>query len=257
MADPLAVAIIPCFNEEDSIAVLVRRIRRFAPEVLVVDDGSSDSTSARARAAGAEVLRRPSNLGKGSALRHGWEWAFQRGFQWALCLDGDGQHAPEDIPAFFECRNRTGAALVVGNRTGNPDAMPRLRRMINSWMSRRISALAGQPLPDSQCGFRLIELPRWAEAMVAANHFEVESDLIWRFARAKLRIEFVPIRVIYAAERSKIRPVRDSARWFRWYFRARREQYREQANRRLGGSNSGLPRGSTARDALHDGYATR
>lgn len=86
-------------------------------------------------------------------------------------------------------------------------------------MSKRISKAAGQPLPDSQCGFRLIFLEALATVPISARCFEIESDVLLGFARAGYRIEFVPIQVIYKAERSKIHPWSDTVRWFQWWWR--------------------------------------
>jgi glycosyltransferase involved in cell wall biosynthesis len=212
--------VIPCLNEAESIGEVVRSAGRFVDAVFVIDDGSSDDTGAVAKSAGAEVLRHALPRGKGAALQSGWALARERGFRWALAMDGDGQHAAEDIPKFFEPAERSGAALVVGNRMEQPDGMPRVRRWVNRWMSERISALAGMPLPDSQCGFRLMSLDTWAALPVSAAHFEIESDVLLAFARGGGLVEFVPIAVIYKNERSKIHPVRDTVRWFRWWWGA-------------------------------------
>src|SRR6266851_4795083 len=150
--------VIPCFNEAATIGEIASTARRRLSSVIVVDDGSTDGTAEQATAAGAETLRHPINQGKGAALRTGWEHARNRGFTWALMMDGDGQHAPDDIPAFFNCAEKTGAALVTGHRMDQADAMPWLRRQVNRWMSRRLSDLTGVPLADSQCGFRLVNL---------------------------------------------------------------------------------------------------
>ena len=92
-------AIVPCFNEAAHIRGVVTGIQKHLPNVIVVDDGSTDATAAEAKIAGAEILRLPKNSGKGAALRHGWRHAHQLGFQWVLMLDGDGQHLPADLPA--------------------------------------------------------------------------------------------------------------------------------------------------------------
>ena len=209
-------AVIPCFNEASAVAVVVRAVRTILPSVIVVDDGSTDSTSEHAAAAGAEVIRVAVNRGKGAALRQGLERARAEGFTWALCLDGDGQHAAADIPQFLECASNTGAPLVVGNRMDAPEDMPWLRRLVNRWMSRRLSSLAGLDLPDTQCGFRLVRLDHWAAIELRADRFEVESEWLLAFAAAGRRIEFVPVQVIYRDERSKIQPLRDAWRWLRW-----------------------------------------
>jgi glycosyltransferase involved in cell wall biosynthesis len=214
-------AVIPCLDEAGNIAEVVDAVRRFVPTVLVVDDGSRDATGALAVKAGAKVLRHATPKGKGAALQAGWALARQWGFGWALTLDGDGQHSANDVMKFFEASERMGAELVVGNRMGNPKGMPLVRRWVNRFMSKRISKLAGIPLPDSQCGFRLMNLETWSTLSVEAGHFEIESDVLLAFARQGRRVEFVPIEVIYKSEQSKIHPVRDTVRWVRWWRRAR------------------------------------
>ena len=209
--------VIPCRNEAASIGAVVSAVRRQLPSVIVVDDGSTDGTAGRANAAGAETLRHPANQGKGAALRTGWRRARERGFAWALTMDGDGQHAPADIPAFLNCAETTGAMLVIGNRMAQAGAMPWLRRQVNRWMSRRLSHLAGAPLPDSQCGFRLVNLDALSRLQLAAQQFEVESEVLVAFLAARAKVEFVPVQVIYKSQASKIHPLRDAWRWLRWW----------------------------------------
>lgn len=208
--------VIPCLNEAGTIGSLVREVRIVLPAVIVVDDGSSDATGKRASAEGAEVVRHAQPQGKGAALNSGWRRAHERGFYWALTMDGDGQHSPGDIPTFLDCAAESRASLIVGNRMANPAGMPWLRKRVNAWMSRRLSQVAGCPLPDTQCGFRLIDLKVWAGLQLQTSHFEIESEMLLAFAAAGHRIEFVPIQVIYEEEESKIRPLRDTWRWFRW-----------------------------------------
>lgn len=208
--------VIPCFNEAAHIGCVVSQVQKRLPKVIIVDDGSTDGTAENARGAGAEILRLPENLGKGAALRHGWQYARNSGFKWALLLDGDGQHAADDIPKFFERAEITGAELVVGNRMDNAGAMPFLRRCMNGWMSRRISKLTGGDLPDSQCGFRLVHLETVLNLPLRANRFEIESAMLVAFLAAGKRVEFVPVQTIYKCRASKIRPVADSWRWLCW-----------------------------------------
>ena len=210
-------AVLPCLNEAASIGSVIRGVRNYVSAIFVVDDGSRDGTAAVAERAGAEVLRHKTSQGKGAALRTGWRHARDRQFQWALSLDGDGQHAPEDIPLFFDRAEHSGASLVIGNRMTDSRHMPWLRRLVNRWMSRRLSQAAGQSVPDSQCGFRLMRLDRWAPLALHTTHFEVESEVLLAFIRAGFAVEFVPIRVIYKTEQSKIHPIKDTLRWFRWW----------------------------------------
>lgn len=217
-------ALIPCFDEAAAIGDVVHAVRRHLPTVFVVDDGSTDDTAARAAEAGAELVRLAANRGKGAALRIGWQHLRDRGFAWALVLDGDGQHAAADIPQFFHCAERTGAALVIGNRLDRPHAMPRVRRWVNRWMTRRLARLTRLRLADSQCGFRLLKLDLLARVTLTAERFEIESDLLTAFARAGARIEFIPVQVIYKTHASKIHPLVDSIRWLRWWWRQRRRK---------------------------------
>lgn len=214
--------VIPCLNEEEAIGPLVTAVRSRLPNVFVVDDGSADRTAALAAEAGAVVLRHEKSRGKGAALQTGWRHALDRGFQWALSMDGDGQHSPDDIASFLNSAGRTMTQLTVGNRMNHAAQMPWLRRLVNRWMSRRISRVAGRPLPDSQCGFRLMHLEVWATLPINALHFEIESDVLLAFATRNCRIEFVPVRVLYKNERSKIDPLTDTVRWLRWWQKARR-----------------------------------
>lgn len=217
-------AVIPCFNEQAVIGPLVSAVRGYLPTVIVVDDGSTDDTPAIAQKTGAIIVENPTTLGKGAALQAGWTRARELGCRWALTMDGDGQHSPADILSFFLCAERTSAPLIIGDRMGYPSRMPLVRRWVNQWMSRRLARLAGQPLPDSQCGFRMMNLQEWAKLPLQAKHFEIESDILLLFARAGLAIEFIPIEVIYKQEQSKIHPLRDTVRWLRWYRAARRAQ---------------------------------
>ena len=215
---------IPCHNEEATIADLVSGVRQYLPLVLVVDDCSGDKTAGRAMEAGAQLVRRRQNPGKGAALKAGVAAALARGCAWAMTLDGDGQHRPDDIPAFLRCAEETGASLVVGNRMPAAEAIPWLRRSVNRWMSRQISQLTGRPLPDSQCGFRLINVKAWAGLSLETDHFEIESEMLLAFVLAGCRVEFVPIQVIGRGRRSNIRPVQDTWRWLRWWIAVRRRQ---------------------------------
>ena len=214
-------AVIPCLNEQRTIAAVVQGVRRYLPTVCVVDDGSSDQTAVAARQAGATVVEHGWSRGKGAALQSGWAWARSNGFQWALCLDGDGQHAPDDIPRFLSAGDRTSASLIIGDRLRDCAQMPLLRRWVNRFMSWRLSKLTAQPVADSQCGFRLMNLSDWARFKIEARHFEIESEVLFQFARTGLKIDFVPIQVIYKEEQSKIHPLRDSLRWLKWWRQAK------------------------------------
>jgi glycosyltransferase involved in cell wall biosynthesis len=213
--------IVPCLNEAGRIGKVVRGVRMHLPTVIVVDDGSSDGTAAEAAMGGAEVLIHSCNHGKGAALQSGFKHVRSRGYSWALTLDGDGQHHPDDIPNLLVRADESRGTLVVGNRLNAPQAMPWVRRSVNHWMSLWLSRLAGELLADSQCGLRLVSLDAWSKLELRTEHFEFESELLIEFVRAGHKVEFVPVRVIYSAGHSHIRPLTDTFRWFRWWLKQR------------------------------------
>jgi glycosyltransferase involved in cell wall biosynthesis len=216
-------AVIPCFNEEKTIAALVSSLLKQVSLVIVVDDGSTDRTARNAENAGAIVICHGHNRGKGAALQTGLSHLHGLGFDWAVTLDGDGQHDPAQLPAFLRCAEETGASLVIGNRMhdarARDAAMPWLRYQVNRWMSRKLSQAAGCHLPDTQSGFRLLHLQAWASLALSAQHFEIESEMLMAFLAARHAVEFVPIRVIASGRKSRIHPFTDTIRWWKWWWK--------------------------------------
>ena len=139
------IALIPAYNESQHISQVVRQALKYLP-VLVVDDGSQDSTALDAETAGAEVLRQVPNQGKGAALINGFRLAVQRGYDAIVMLDADGQHDPDEIPAFLKAFADSHPDLIVGQRQFR--YMPRLRRTTNTFGTWVFSWAMGQPIPD-------------------------------------------------------------------------------------------------------------
>jgi glycosyltransferase involved in cell wall biosynthesis len=211
--------VVPCFNEAATVGSVVAGIHKILPTTLVVNDGSTDNTAEIAQLVGAEVITHERNRGKGVAVRTGLNRAREWGFAWAILLDGDAQHAPEDIPAFLNCAEKSGAALIIGNRMADCSAMPLPRKLANRLSSWLISRLARQSVPDTQCGFRMVRLDAWAALKLPATGYEVEAEMLLTFAAAGHKIEFVPVRTIYGDEHSKFHPVTDTWRWLGWWRR--------------------------------------
>lgn len=212
---PRTGAVIPAYREEAFIGAVVQGLRKHVDLVVVVDDGSPDETAAAAERAGAVALRHQRNQGKGAAIQTGLDYLLGTVVEWFFLLDGDGQHDPAEIPQFLAVAERTGAELVVGNRMNDLSAMPLIRRWTNQFMSWQIGAVCGQRLPDSQCGFRLVRRELIPLLMKCSTGFDFETETLLLACRHGYRIAFVPIRTIYRDETSKIRPVRDTIRYFR------------------------------------------
>jgi glycosyltransferase involved in cell wall biosynthesis len=208
-------ALIPSYYEEAHIQDVARRTLAQLDHVLVLDDGSTDRTAEEARKSGAEVLRHEKNQGKGAAIKTGMRELTGRGFPYVLILDGDGQHLPEEIPGFLETANKTGASFVVGNRMADTRTMPFVRKLTNKFMSAQISRLCGQPVPDSQCGFRLIHRDVIAHLYCDSNNYEYETEMLLIASREGFKVAAVPVSTVYGEEKSKIHPVRDSVRFFK------------------------------------------
>jgi len=207
--------LIPAYQEGSRIGAVVREVLPFCPRIVVVDDGSADDTAGAARAAGATVLVHAQNKGKGAALQTGFDYAREQGATFVLTMDGDGQHAPADIPGFLEAFARGDAPVLVGDRMEDPKAMPFVRRMTNRFMSWLLSRKMGQRVPDTQNGFRLYRTDVLPDMSGGDARFAAESEILLILSRRGVRIGSVPVRIIYGDERSKIRPVRDTLRFFR------------------------------------------
>lgn len=205
--------VIPALNAEQSLGALIPRIRAQGLDVLVVDDGSTDRTAAAAAAQGALVISHLTNKGKGRALRSAFDYARRAGYDGVITMDGDGQHDPAEIPQFIQAAEQEGAALVLGNRMSGGTVMPRARRRTNLLMSDIVSAVARQPIPDSQCGYRLIRREVLEAVALRARRYEIETEIVLKVAARRWKIISVPIRSIYDSHQSYIQPIREGIRF--------------------------------------------
>jgi glycosyltransferase involved in cell wall biosynthesis len=214
------IGLIPAYQEGPRIGPVVVAAARHLP-IVVVDDGSTDDTAAEAEGAGATVLRQRPNAGKGAALRAGFRYAIEQDADAVVTLDADGQHDPDEIPAFLDAFRLDRPELIIGRRDFRE--MPPVRRVSNQLGGWLLSASLGRHVPDNQSGYRLIgrQLMR---ALLASQEdgFEFEVEMIARCVALGLPIAWVPIRTIYAGEPSHIRPWRHFTEFVRVSRDARR-----------------------------------
>ncbi len=204
---------VPAFNEAERIAQVLEGCRRHAEHVVVIDDGSTDETGNIARAAGCEVIRHEKNMGKGASLISGFHHARDRGFEAIITLDADGQHDPDCIPRFVDTWRRTRIPALIGNRFWDRDKIPMIRRWTNQFMSAWLCRVMKKYVPDTQCGFRLLQTSLLPYLPVSSQRFAMESEILLQLAMHGFRMDSIRIPVVYAGQTSRIRPVVDSARF--------------------------------------------
>lgn len=205
--------VIPAYNEEKAIGPLVCEIRKKGLDCIVVDDGSFDKTEEIAAREGAHVISHSKNIGKGTSLIDGFKYILDKHYDYAITMDADGQHNPDEIDNFLKAAESSDIQIVLGNRMWNPKDMPLIRRLTNRLMSSFISLITHQNLPDSQCGFRLIKTDVLKAVVLTSTKYEIESELLIAAARAGFKIKSIPIKSIYRGQKSQIRPFADSFRF--------------------------------------------
>jgi glycosyltransferase involved in cell wall biosynthesis len=195
------LAVVPAYNEEQTVARVIRALQREAPgwDVLTVDDGSTDETGLCARRAGSEVLRMPFNLGIGGAMQAGFVYALEGGYDLMVQVDADGQHDPQEINALLDARSRhPGTDMVCGSRFLGDDHQypaPISRRTGIHLFAFLLSRIVGQRVSDPTSGFRLYN--RRAIELFARDYPhdypEVEAILMLHHHRLSMREE--PVRM--------------------------------------------------------------
>ena len=211
-----ACVLIPSFNEEKTIGGLVKSVLDQGYRVLVIDDGSSDATATIAKENGAEVLVNEKNMGKGLSLRRAFTLLAKRDFDAVITMDGDGQHLPSDLAPFVNSFEQKKPGIIVGNRMLEAKGMPPVRWLTNKFMSFLISCFCHQSIPDSQCGFRLIDVRVLKKMNLQTDNFEIESEMLLEAAKNGFRIESVPIATVYEGQHSAINPWKDTIRFFKF-----------------------------------------
>ena len=193
---PRALIIIPAYNEEQSIAAVLRDLRRAVPNYdrLVVNDGSVDQTGVVVERLGEKQLRLPVNLGYGLALQTGMQYALARGYDLVVTLDADGQHQPSDIPRLVEELLTSGADLVIGSRfcQAGHYAGPLMRRLGQQLFSWLTHLLLGQRIYDTSSGFKVFRSTVCA-ALVGSSFMDFHTETLVRLRLLGYKICEAPI----------------------------------------------------------------
>lgn len=205
--------VIPAHNEEKAIGRVIEGAKEHLSDVLVVDDGSTDQTATIAAEKGAEVISHKTNMGKGVALRHGFEWALEQGFDAVITIDGDGQHDTAEIPSFLRAAAEGPEGIIIGARLRDKSLIPLYRLLPNKFGVFCISLATGQRIEDSQSGYRLYNSEVLKAAPVNSPRFEAEAAILIKAAQAGFKIRSIPVKAIYPEDYSShFRNIRDFTR---------------------------------------------
>jgi len=207
--------IIPVYNHHKYISEVIARAKDLAMPIFVVDDGSTDATGKIIDALeGITILRHSTNKGKGAALLTGFAAAFGQHCNWAISLDGDSQHNPQDAHALLAAVDHGERCIVIGKRQGmqNNRNVPWTSRFGRKFSNFWVWAAGGPRVEDSQSGFRLYPLPETLHLETKARRYQFEVEILVKAQQRKLKIKEAPVQVVYqeGSERiSHFHPWRD------------------------------------------------
>lgn len=195
--------VIPCFNEAQVIAQTVSHALTLTPNVLVVDDGSTDPSAQLAQAAGAQVIRHPTNLGQGAALQTGITAALQLGAKWVCTFDADGQHQISDVASMLRTAQHTGATAVLGSRFLAAPARHRvpISKRFALPLLARLGAGRQLHLTDTHNGLRLLHHSAASQLKITQAGMAHASELVWQLAQlanqGKVTVTECPVTIFY------------------------------------------------------------
>jgi glycosyltransferase involved in cell wall biosynthesis len=204
--------IIPAFNAEKTIGEVVEEVRHYGFPLLVVNDGSTDSTSDCLDRQRVTAIRHCVNLGKGAALRTGFAWAIQNRFSGVITLDSDGQHDPSAIPLIASTAEREGFDLLIASRRSQFEQMAGLRNRWNRFGVWCFQKRTGFAIDDSQSGFRYYSARLLREVELSSEGYDMEMEILLKAWREGCKLGSLPVaaRIADGRATSHYRPVRDT-----------------------------------------------
>ncbi len=187
--------VIPAHNESKNIVETLCKTKKFAENIVVIDDGSKDDTFKQIRTVeGIIALHHGVNLGKGAALKTGCDYAIKKGAKKIVVLDADGQHNPNRIPEFLAELDSNEVVFGYRKRSKN---MPLILRLGNWYLNKSIECLFKIKINDTQCGFRGFTAEAYKLIRWNSNDYSVESEMIANTGKEKLKYIEIPIETIY------------------------------------------------------------
>jgi glycosyltransferase involved in cell wall biosynthesis len=186
------IVIIPAYNEEKTVGNIVKNAKKYAVEVIVINDGSKDKTEEMAKKAGAKVITHKRNKGLGKSLRDGFKYAIKKDFDIIITLDADGQHNPKEIPKFIKAINE-GYGFVLGER--DLSKYPIIKKIGNLFLNFITNIITGTTLRDTESGFRAYSKSALKKIFpyLKANRYEIASEIIFAVGYYEIKYKNVKI----------------------------------------------------------------
>jgi glycosyltransferase involved in cell wall biosynthesis len=205
-------ALIPAYNAQETIGPVLKKIEPLKIDTIVINDGSSDDTKKVASENGALLLDHPLNLGKGAALRTGFQYVLQRNYEVVITLDADGQHDPSEIPSLLKIFQSVNPDILIASRASGFGGMTFLRRFWNRLGVKAVARLCHSDITDSQSGFRLIRAEVLREIRLSSSRFETELEFLIKACKKGFSVLSVPIitQKVDGTGSSHFRPVADT-----------------------------------------------
>lgn len=210
-----ACVIVPTYNNDATLRRVLDGLTDLTKHIIVVNDGSTDSTAAiLAQYAAAHIIHLSKNSGKGYALQQAFIEAINAGYRYAITIDSDGQHYPADLSVFVKEVQANGEALLIGSRDMGQEGVPSKSSFGNRFSNFWFWFETGIRLQDTQCGYRLYPLDPIRNIRFYTRKFEFEIEVIVKAAWRGVAVRNVPVRVLYDPQErvSHFRPFRDFAR---------------------------------------------
>ncbi len=184
--------LISAYNAEQTLGSVLEAIRPLKMDMVVVNDGSVDETKRVVLEYGALLLEHPSNLGKGAALRTGFNYILEKGYQVVITVDADGQHNPSEIPSLLRIFQNVKPDILIASRAGEFCRMTFLRRFWNRLGAKAVARLCHSDITDSQSGFRLIRTEILKEITLVTSRYETELELLIKSCKKGFNVLSVP-----------------------------------------------------------------